>query len=121
MPTPTPSISRDKSYTSWGPPPENYEDPTEFSSILGKRERLLSGDPTIQPVAKRPARQISPAAESRDNRDGNVSTPSSGSCSSEDDEDEAPEVLESDGKPRPPKGKFTEGKINLTFCVLPYK
>jgi hypothetical protein len=81
----------------------------------------LSGDPTIQPVAKRPARQISPAAEGRDNRDGNVSTPSSGSCSSEDDEDEAPEVLESDGKPRPPKGKFTEGKINLTFCVLPYK
>ena len=107
MPTPTPSISRDKSYTSWGPPPENYEDPTEFSSILGKRARVLGADAAAQPHAKRIASQTS-ILESRNDRDDDASTPRSGSSSSS-SEDETPEMLESDSKPRPTNG--TEGEI----------
>jgi hypothetical protein len=83
-------------------------------------------DATIQPDAKRPARQISAPAESRNNnRDGNVSTSSSGSSSSGDEdenqdenEDEAPGVLESDSKLRPIKNKVkvTEGR-KITFSL----
>jgi hypothetical protein len=82
MPTPS-SLSRDKSL---------WNNPIECSSILGKRERGTGPGPggnTATP-AKRSATQIPPLA---DDRDSNISAPSSGSSSSSptsgDDADEA--------------------------------
>ena len=109
MSTPS-SISRDKSYTLWA----YYEDPTQCSSILGKRKQGSGEDATIQPDAKRPATQSPPSAEGRDytekDEDNYVNTPSSGLSSSASDVDE-PEGLESDSKPKSARG---------TFYALPY-
>jgi len=85
-----------------------YTDPIGCSSILRKREQPLGDDATIQPDAKRPARQVSPPAEGRDSRYGTDFDPSSASSSSE-DENEAPAVLESDSNPR--STKVREGKM----------
>jgi hypothetical protein len=111
MTTPS-SLSRDKSYTTlWDP----SADPTQCSSILGKRERGSIPDDvtTAPPDAKRLA-QIPPPAERH--KDSNVShLLSSGSSSSASDDGEAPEPepqpgrFESDRKARSAKsGSFIE-------------
>ncbi|KAE8441310.1 hypothetical protein EG329_005505, partial [Mollisiaceae sp. DMI_Dod_QoI] len=99
MSTPS-SISRDNFSTTWSL--QAFKDPTACSSLLGKRERGLGEDATIQPDAKRPAfRELSPNGP-LDGRKSNVSTPRAGSTSSASDADEL-EGLEPDSKARPPK------------------
>ena len=100
------SISRDRDGDRDG-----AEDSAACSSILGKRERALGEDATIQPDAKRPATQAPPPAKRLDGKDGNVSSSSSSASPSDVDE---PEGLEADSraKARPSGG-------TSTFCALP--
>jgi hypothetical protein len=85
-------------------------DPTQCSSILGKRERergtSLGEDARTTTPAKRPATRIlrSPSAESEDDKDSNVSTPSSGSASSAPEDVDEAGAFQSDSKAKPTIG-----------------